>query len=159
MWFQYLLPHISTTGAPQNIIQTDLGSYSAGLQILFYYLFRQLVMWPLSWWPIGWTLTAANENARSNEKWSMKRAGLQWKAANEKARSKEKQSMKRAGLQWKVSNEKTRQQWKATNDISWAAMKSAQWKQLASNEKQPMKSTGQQWKVVNENGWTAMKSS
>ena len=33
--FQNLLPHISTTGAPQNIIQTDLGSYSAGLQDLF----------------------------------------------------------------------------------------------------------------------------
>ena len=42
--FQNLLPHISTTGAPQNIIQPDSGSYSAGLQLSFDYPFRQLVM-------------------------------------------------------------------------------------------------------------------
>ena len=41
--FQNLLPHISTTGAPQNIIQPDSGSYSAGLQLSFDYPFRQLV--------------------------------------------------------------------------------------------------------------------
>ena len=35
--FQNLLPHISTTGAPQNIIQTDLGSYSEGLQFSFFF--------------------------------------------------------------------------------------------------------------------------
>jgi hypothetical protein len=29
--FEIPLPHISTTGALQNIIQTDLGSYSVGL--------------------------------------------------------------------------------------------------------------------------------
>ena len=34
--FQNLLPHISTTGAPQNIIQPDSGSYSAGLQFWFF---------------------------------------------------------------------------------------------------------------------------
>ena len=37
--FQNLLPHISTTGAPQNIIQPDSGSYSAGLQLLFLTIF------------------------------------------------------------------------------------------------------------------------
>ena len=42
--FRNLLPHISTTGAPQDIIQPDLGSYSAGLQLSFDYSFRQLVM-------------------------------------------------------------------------------------------------------------------
>ena len=39
-----LLPHISTTGALQNIIQTDLGSYRTGLQLLFLYYFWKLVM-------------------------------------------------------------------------------------------------------------------
>ena len=34
--FQNLLPHISTMGAPQNIIQPDSGSYSAGLQVSFF---------------------------------------------------------------------------------------------------------------------------
>jgi hypothetical protein len=34
--FQNLFPHIFTTGAPQNIIQPDLGSYSAGLQFSFF---------------------------------------------------------------------------------------------------------------------------
>ena len=34
--FQNLLPHISTMGAPQKIIQPDSGSYSAGLQVLFF---------------------------------------------------------------------------------------------------------------------------
>jgi hypothetical protein len=37
--FQNLLPHISTMGAPQNIIQPDSGSYSAGLQVSFFYHF------------------------------------------------------------------------------------------------------------------------
>jgi hypothetical protein len=39
-----LLPYISTMGALQNIIQTDLGSYSAGPQLSFFDHFRQLVM-------------------------------------------------------------------------------------------------------------------
>ena len=34
--FQNLLPHISTAGAPQNMIQPDSGSYSAGLELLFF---------------------------------------------------------------------------------------------------------------------------
>ena len=34
--FQNLLHHISTMGAPQNIIQPDLGSYSEGLQLSFF---------------------------------------------------------------------------------------------------------------------------
>ena len=34
--FQYLLQHVSTTGALQNIIQTVLGSYSIGLQLSFF---------------------------------------------------------------------------------------------------------------------------
>ena len=33
--FENLLPHISITEALYNIIQTDSGSYSAGLQFLF----------------------------------------------------------------------------------------------------------------------------
>ena len=37
--FQNLLPHISTTGAPQNIIQPDSGSYSTGLQLWFLTIF------------------------------------------------------------------------------------------------------------------------
>ena len=39
-----LLPHIFTTGALQNIIQTYSGSYSEGLQLLFFDHFRKLVM-------------------------------------------------------------------------------------------------------------------
>ena len=39
-----LLPNISTRGALQNIIKTDFGSYSAGLQFSFFYHFRQQVM-------------------------------------------------------------------------------------------------------------------
>ena len=39
-----LSPHISKTGALQNIIQTDSRSYSAGLQLLYFDHFRQLVM-------------------------------------------------------------------------------------------------------------------
>jgi len=38
------LHHISMTGALQNIFSTDSGSYSAGLQLLFFYHFRNLVM-------------------------------------------------------------------------------------------------------------------
>ena len=37
--FQNLLHHISTMGAPQNIIQPDSGSYSEGLQLLFLTIF------------------------------------------------------------------------------------------------------------------------
>ena len=37
-----LLPHISTTGALQNIIQIDLGSYRTGLQLLFFLLFLEI---------------------------------------------------------------------------------------------------------------------
>ena len=33
---KHYLPHISTMGALYNIIQTDSGSYSAGLQLLFF---------------------------------------------------------------------------------------------------------------------------
>ena len=34
--FQNLLHHISTMGAPQNIIQPDSASYSEGLQLSFF---------------------------------------------------------------------------------------------------------------------------
>jgi len=34
--FEIPLPHISTTGALQNIIQTDSESYSVGLQLSFF---------------------------------------------------------------------------------------------------------------------------
>jgi len=34
--FENLLPHISTMEAFQDIIQTDSGSYNAGLQLLFF---------------------------------------------------------------------------------------------------------------------------
>ena len=34
-----LLHHISTMGAPQNIIQPDSGSYSEGLQLSFFWPF------------------------------------------------------------------------------------------------------------------------
>ena len=37
-----LLPYISTMGELQNIIQTDLGSYSKGLQLSFFFLFLEL---------------------------------------------------------------------------------------------------------------------
>jgi hypothetical protein len=37
--FEIPLPHISTMGALQNTIQPDLGSYSAGLQLLFLSIF------------------------------------------------------------------------------------------------------------------------
>ena len=37
--FEIPLPHISTTGALQNIIQTDLGSYSVWLQLSFLTIF------------------------------------------------------------------------------------------------------------------------
>ena len=52
---QNLLPHISTTGAPQNIIQPDSGSYSAGLQLLFwqFLVIGHVTNLP---WPIGWAL-------------------------------------------------------------------------------------------------------
>ena len=40
------------------MIQTDSGSYSAGLQLLFFDHFGKLVMWPPSQWPIRWTLTS-----------------------------------------------------------------------------------------------------
>ena len=39
-----LLPNISTRGALQNIIETGLGSYSAGLQFSFFHHFMQQVM-------------------------------------------------------------------------------------------------------------------
>ena len=39
-----LLPYISTMGELQNIIQTDLGSYSKGLQLSFFFYFWNLVM-------------------------------------------------------------------------------------------------------------------
>ena len=39
-----LLDHISTTGALQNIIQADSGSYSEGLQLSFFDHFRKSVM-------------------------------------------------------------------------------------------------------------------
>jgi len=42
--FENLLPHISTTEALQNIIQTDSESYSAVLQLSFFYYFWKLVM-------------------------------------------------------------------------------------------------------------------
>ena len=64
----------------------------------------------------------------------------QWKVVNEK---------RLKSSQWKglAYNENPEEQWKATNKISWAAMKSAQWR-------------GQkQWKVANEKCWPAMKSS
>ena len=46
-----LLHHISTMGALQNIIQTDLGSYIVGLQLSFFDYFWYLVMWPPSQYP------------------------------------------------------------------------------------------------------------
>jgi hypothetical protein len=42
--FENLLHHISTMAALQNIIQTDSGSYIAGLQLSFFDHFRKLVM-------------------------------------------------------------------------------------------------------------------
>jgi hypothetical protein len=42
--FQNLLHHISTMEALQNIIQTDSGSYSEGLQLSFFDHFGYLVM-------------------------------------------------------------------------------------------------------------------
>ena len=110
--FQYLLPHISTTGAPQNIIQTDLGSYSAGLQDLFITFlgnwscdhspddpldgpWQQPMKMPGAMKSGQWKGLACNEKypmkiLRSNEKLPMRYPGLQWKVLNEKARSNEK---------------------------------------------------------------------
>ena len=39
-----VLRNISTLGALQNIIETDLGSYSAGIPFSSFYDFRQQVM-------------------------------------------------------------------------------------------------------------------
>ena len=44
-----ILPCISITRALQCIIQTDLGSYSAGLQLLYFDHFGKLVQWAIRW--------------------------------------------------------------------------------------------------------------
>ena len=54
--FENHLHHISTMGALSDIIQTDSGSYIAGLQLWFFDHFRKLVMWPPSQQAIRWTL-------------------------------------------------------------------------------------------------------
>ena len=128
--FQYLLPHISTTGAPQNIIQTGLGSYSAGLQILFITFlgnwscdhspddpldgpWQQPMKMPGAMKSGQWKGLGCNEKQPMKRPEAMKRG--QWKglACNEKypmkiLRSNEKLPMKYPGLRWKVLNEKAR---------------------------------------------------
>ena len=112
-----LLANISTMGALHSMIETDLGSCSAGLPFSFFSHFKQQVMWPHSWWPMGWTLKARENEVTTLKKWKydwkkcQKEWNIAWNGCQRGMRQNLRENEVATLMQWKLDWNKCQAEW------------------------------------------------